>query len=135
MNGELEVARSLGDFFLKKPHLADKQWRYPSLERELKGVDGFVDDVVSSTPSIQFSFPELFMCRQFRLRADDRFIVIATDGLWEVINPKACISIVKQLASRYPLSDVCRMLFWISQQRGSYDNTSIILIDLCSSSV
>ena len=133
VNGELEVARSLGDFFLKKPLLAERKWRYPTLEREMKGVDGFVDDVVSSTPSIQFAFMWWLTCRQFRLKAEDRFIVIATDGLWEVINPKACISIVNQLASRYSLADVCRMLFWISQQRGSYDNTSIILIDLCYS--
>ena len=43
------------------------------------------------------------MSRSFRLRGDDNFIVMATDGLWEVINPKACIAIINQLINQYSL--------------------------------
>lgn len=35
----------------------------------------------------------------------------------------------------FDLKDICNMLYWISLQRGSYDNISIILVDLCYSSV
>lgn len=53
MNGELEVSRSLGDYYLKKKHFSEKQWRYPTKEREEAGLTGFVDDVVSSTPFVK----------------------------------------------------------------------------------
>ena len=53
VNGELEVSRSLGDYYLKKKHFNQKQWRYPTKEREAAGLTGFVDDVVSSTPYIK----------------------------------------------------------------------------------
>lgn len=38
--------------------------------------------------------------------------------------------IIKRLATRYSLVEVCKMLYWIAQQKGGYDNTTIILIDL-----
>ena len=69
-------------------------------------------------------------CRSLRLQSDDEYIVIATDGLWEVVNPHACMCIIKRLATRYSLVEVCKMLYWIAQQKGGYDNTTIILIDL-----
>ena len=73
--------------------------------------------------------------RSLKLKSDDRFIVIATDGLWEVINPHACMRIVSELMEKYSLEEVCKMLYWISQQKGSYDNITIILADLSFSTV
>ena len=64
------------------------------------------------------------------LGKDNRYIVIATDGLWEVINPKACMKIIMKLASKYSLDVICRVLLWIAVKRKSTDNISIILVDL-----
>lgn len=97
------MARSLGDYYLKKERIAERQWHYPSVERETVGTDGFVDDVVSAIPYVQYYLLIKLMYRHFKLKGEDRFIVIATDGLWEVINPKACISIINQLSKRYHL--------------------------------
>ena len=54
VNGELEVARSLGDFALKRKYCRDHTWHYPSIEREILGVEGFVDDIVSPVPFVQY---------------------------------------------------------------------------------
>ena len=43
--------------------------------------------------------------RSLKLKSDDRFIVIATDGLWEVINPHACMRIVSELMEKYSLEE------------------------------
>lgn len=104
VNGELEVARSLGDYYLKKESISQRDWHYPTVERETVGIDGFVDDVVSAVPSIKLVLAPLVMFRNYRLRGDDRFIIIATDGLWEVINPKACLCIVHHLIARFSLN-------------------------------
>ena len=53
VNGEIEVARSLGDFKFKLDHIRDWPWKYPSPERAELGVDGFVADVVSCQPYIR----------------------------------------------------------------------------------
>lgn len=72
----------------------------------------------------------LVMNRSDELGKDNRFIVIATDGLWEVINPKACMKIILKLASKYSLDVICRVLLWIAMKRKSTDNISIVLVDL-----
>lgn len=52
VNGELEVARSLGDFQLKQGRIRERHWNFPSEERELEGVSGFRGDVVSDVPFV-----------------------------------------------------------------------------------
>ena len=61
---------------------------------------------------------------------EHRFIIMATDGLWEVVNPKACLYIINKLSSNHSSAEICRILVWIAKHRGSMDNISIILIDL-----
>ena len=53
VNGELEVARSLGDFQLKQGRIRERHWNFPSEERELEGVSGFHGDVVSDVPFVK----------------------------------------------------------------------------------
>ena len=53
VNGELEVARSLGDFQLKQGRIRERHWNFPSEERELEGVSGFRGDVVSDVPFVK----------------------------------------------------------------------------------
>lgn len=37
------------------------------------------------------------------MKRDDRFIVMATDGFWEVVNPQACRKIVEALYADYSM--------------------------------
>lgn len=53
VNGELEVARSLGDFGFKLGRLRERTWNYPSPQREMLGREGFVADVVSNVPFVK----------------------------------------------------------------------------------
>ena len=130
VNGELEVARSLGDFGFKLSHIWERKWRYPSEYREKLGVDGFKANVVDNVPFVQQEKMVVLIGRSDELGKDNRYIVIATDGLWEVINPKACMKIIMKLASKYSLDVICRVLLWIAVKRKSTDNISIILVDL-----
>lgn len=53
VNGELEVARSLGDFGFKLGRMRERTWNYPSQRRETMGTKGFVGDVVSNVPFVK----------------------------------------------------------------------------------
>lgn len=53
VNGEIEVARSLGDFCLKHQRIREGTWQYPSAEREKEGVEGFKGDVISCEPWVR----------------------------------------------------------------------------------
>ena len=44
-----------------------------------------------------------FQVRECALKRDDRFIVMATDGFWEVVNPQACRKIVEALYANYSM--------------------------------
>ena len=131
VNGELEVARSLGDFGFKLGRLRERTWNYPSQRREMLGAEGFVADVVSNVPFVKWECGREMSVRSQELRKEDRFIVMATDGLWEVINPKACLKIVMKMAQKYSLDMICRVLLWIALKRKSTDNISIVVVDLC----
>ena len=53
VNGELEVARSLGDFGFKLGRMCERTWNYPSQRRETMGTKGVVGDVVSNVPFVK----------------------------------------------------------------------------------
>lgn len=53
VNGELEVARSLGDFGFKLNHIWERKWRYPTERREQLGIDGFKANIVENVPFVR----------------------------------------------------------------------------------
>ena len=109
VNGEIEVARSLGDFYLKHQRIGEYHWNYPTVERESEGLSGFTEDVVSSEPFVQYELERRASCRELRLKGTDKFIVLATDGFWEVVNPEACRRIVEAFYHRYSMDVVQRI--------------------------
>ena len=44
-----------------------------------------------------------FFFLECRLNPEDRFIVMATDGFWEVVNPLACKKIVEAFYGHYSM--------------------------------
>ena len=71
--------------------------------------------------------------KEYYLSIDDKFIIIATDGLWEYISSKECIDIVKKFFLKSDIKEAGNYLYkeaskrWITQQ-DVVDDITIILI-------
>ncbi|GJN30648.1 hypothetical protein PR202_gb18973 [Eleusine coracana subsp. coracana] len=74
IKGIIQVSRSIGDAYLKRPDLCTKNLCPFPLRRP----------VMSAVPSI----------RTRRLRPGDRFVIFASDGLWEQLSDEAAVAIV-----------------------------------------
>eukprot|EP00761_Pharyngomonas_kirbyi_P000637 gb/GECH01000637.1/.p1 GENE.gb/GECH01000637.1/~~gb/GECH01000637.1/.p1 ORF type:complete len:383 (+),score=84.52 gb/GECH01000637.1/:1-1149(+) len=102
--GQLAVSRAMGDYF------------------PFKSVQGIPpeEQMVVSVPDIRI-----------HTRNDrDRFILIACDGLWDVMTPKEAVNTVRDLMrSCSNLAMVCqRLVEKAILQLGSHDNVSVILV-------
>lgn len=123
--GVLAVSRAFGDADFKAPHL----------ERLLKrGVeDGHWDEAFAST--IRFtadpvtSEPDVF--EMTTEAGDDEFVVVATDGLWDVLSSQEVASLVRSdLRKGKSPEEVAHRLTQVAVKRSTWDNTSVIVIDL-----
>lgn len=113
VNGMLAMTRALGDHLLKMPILPN--------------------DVVSNVPDITST----------DLSAQDSFVILACDGLWDVMNDQQAVELVgesiKELApiqrqleaeGRSMAEILARMLVEEALARGSNDNISCVVIFL-----
>lgn len=111
VNGMLAMTRALGDHLLKMPVLPN--------------------DVVSNVPDITST----------DLSPEDSFIIVACDGLWDVLNDQQAVDLVndglrelKPLAAQLEAEGrsiaeiISRMMVEEALQRGSSDNISCIVI-------
>lgn len=63
------------------------------------------------------------------LRVCDEFVIIASDGFWNVVNPDSAITIVQNLLKqRKDLNFACRQLTEMAIIRGSRDNVTVMLV-------
>eukprot|EP01041_Mallomonas_annulata_P002751 gene2751-5419_t len=105
--GELSVSRSIGDAMFKGivPH-------------------AFVDDPsdpVISTPEIQ----------SVKLQAGDEFLVLASDGLWDVISSDIVIRKVRRELrenSHITLEECSENLCRLARKLGSHDDVTVVII-------
>ncbi|GAA0167066.1 protein phosphatase [Lithospermum erythrorhizon] len=105
LNGELGVTRALGDWFLK----------YPNGEK--------------SSPLI--SEPDVF---EFMLSDDDEFLIIACDGLWDVLSNQEAVNIVRKEMKMHGDPRRCAQeLVYQAMRRDSADNVTVIVVSLTSS--
>lgn len=113
VNGMLAMTRALGDHILKMPVLPN--------------------DVISNVPDITST----------DLTAQDTYVIVACDGLWDVVNDQEAVDLVassirelvpyeRQLEAegRSKAEILARMLLEEALQRGSSDNISCIIIFL-----
>ncbi|KAK8831194.1 hypothetical protein WA577_003365 [Blastocystis sp. JDR] len=108
--GVMRVTRSLGDIEYKT--MKDYYWNAH-----------FNGDLITSVPDI---------CKEHRMR-DDEFIITASDGLFDVIPPQACVNFVRrQLLKDNNLDLCCQELLKKAKKLGSHDNISVIIIYLNS---
>ena len=108
VNGILAVSRSLGDFYFKVN---------PDLEPP--------GQLVTAEPDITVR------CRG----ATDRFVVLACDGVWDVMDNKTCAAtVVKELGMCETVGEVCESIIQTCFDRGSNDNMSLMVIELVGES-
>jgi len=120
----LAVSRAFGDAMFKGDGLPDllqfgidsKFW-----DEEFAKTINFTGDPVVSAPDVV----------EIALREDDEFIILASDGLWDVVSSKDAVDIArKDLQKGRPLKAVAEKLANIALRRYSQDNIAVILIDL-----
>jgi len=64
---------------------------------------------------------------KWNLTVDDDFLVIASDGLWDVVSPKEVIYLVIS-KMHLDCDEICEHLIDISKKRSSEDNITILLV-------
>lgn len=119
VNGELGVARALGDLEFKEPlvHGTDFCWRTaPDRARR-----AFTGDLVSASPDVAVH----------RIPPDAEALVIACDGMWDVIGPmdaaRAACEVLRACGST---KLAARRLAEAAIHLGSSDNVTVLVVDL-----
>lgn len=103
VNGSLAVSRALGDFEYKQ--------------------------VAGRGPCEQLVSPEPEVTVQARDPSSDEFLVLACDGIWDVMsNEELCQFVHHQLCISHSLEELCSAVIDICLYRGSKDNMSIVLV-------
>uniref|UniRef100_A0A493SSN8 Protein phosphatase, Mg2+/Mn2+ dependent 1A n=1 Tax=Anas platyrhynchos platyrhynchos TaxID=8840 RepID=A0A493SSN8_ANAPP len=103
VNGSLAVSRALGDFDYKCVH--------------------------GKGPTEQLVSPEPEVYEIERSEEDDQFIILACDGIWDVMgNEELCDFVRSRLEVTDDLEKVCNEIVDTCLYKGSRDNMSVILI-------
>ncbi|XP_056903084.1 protein phosphatase 1B isoform X4 [Takifugu flavidus] len=105
VNGSLAVSRALGDY-------------------HYKCVDG-------KGPTEQLVSPEPAVCEMTRAPEQDQFLILACDGIWDVMsNEELCDFVKSRLEVSDDLERVCNEVVDTCLHKGSRDNMSIVLVCL-----
>ncbi|XP_053269441.1 protein phosphatase 1bb isoform X1 [Pleuronectes platessa] len=105
VNGSLAVSRALGDY-------------------DYKCVDG-------KGPTEQLVSPEPEVCVLERVPEKDEFVVLACDGIWDVMsNEELCEFVRSRLLVCDDLEKVCNSVVDCCLHKGSRDNMSVVLVCL-----
>ncbi|KAF7662438.1 hypothetical protein LDENG_00234760 [Lucifuga dentata] len=107
VNGSLAVSRALGDY-------------------DYKCVDG-------KGPTEQLVSPEPEVFEMVRAPEQDQFVVLACDGIWDVMsNEELCEFVRSRLEVSNDLERVCNEVIDTCLHKGSRDNMSVVLVCLPS---
>ena len=86
-------------------------------------------DKVAATVGIT-SEPEI---KEFTFEEGDKFMIIASDGIWEFISSQECINIIKKFYDKNDLKGCCEYLYqesskrWLKEEE-VIDDTTLILV-------
>jgi len=80
--------------------------------------DNHLKNLIISLPSI----------KKEKRSPQDNFIIIASDGLWDVIKKKDCMNLVINYLKSYPKKEIPRLLIDEALNRNSNDNISILIM-------
>ncbi|XP_068597642.1 protein phosphatase 1B [Brachionichthys hirsutus] len=105
VNGSLAVSRALGDY-------------------DYKCVDG-------KGPTEQLVSPEPAVCEMVRAPEQDQFVILACDGIWDVMsNEELCEFVKSRLEVSDDLERICNEVVDTCLHKGSRDNMSVVLVCL-----
>lgn len=123
-----------------KPNWPDEKKRIQKLGGEIyfDGADWRIGDLsvsrafgdLDSKPYIS-CIPDIF---RYKLSHKDQFMIIACDGLWDVLNPQDIVNFV--ISQSYDLEgnrinkkiNIAKMLAELAIQKGSTDNVTVIVV-------
>ena len=86
-------------------------------------------DRVAATVGVM-SEPEI---KEFKFEEEDKFMIIASDGIWEFISSQECINIIKDFYDKNDLKGCCEYLYqesskrWLKEEE-VIDDTTLILV-------
>ena len=125
VDGLLSVSRALGDFQFKDRNAIMLQ---PVQEGHSSSLEDLVVMLEVAKEQKVTCVPDV-LC-QNRTFNTDQFIVIACDGVWDVVTNNECLDIVKTLQAEGEsnLGLICEELLDICLKKGSRDNMSVIVI-------
>ena len=125
VDGELAVSRAIGDFNLKDPQnkilLPQDQQQQDTLDDE-EILERAQTQKVSSVPDIEFHTRQL---------DTDRFVVLACDGIWDVLSNQECVELISNNyfdKREYNVGVVCEEVLDICLKKGSRDNMTIVIV-------
>jgi len=108
VNGCLGMTRSIGDILIK-------DWRdiqFPDTE--------FKGDLVIPTPEIHVETID---------RMNDRFLILATDGLWDIFSNQEAVDFVRSsLLRKKNLDKIAEELVEMGIELGSLDNITVVIL-------
>jgi serine/threonine protein phosphatase PrpC len=118
VNGELGVARAIGDADFKGKRMQQYPWCWP---KGRSPDEVFTSDLVISMPDV----------RTIELRDEDDFLIMACDGLWDVLSPDEAVKLtVDQLKVDASPKAAAQRLVKMALKLGSSDNVTCIVVIL-----
>lgn len=75
----------------------------------------------------KFVIPDPEITR-FELEPEDEFVILASDGLWDVISPTQMIEIVRETSRTQGKKYACRALCEAALEHGTKDNVTVLLM-------
>lgn len=117
LNGDLSVSRAIGDANFKGAGKMDYPWSWPRDHPK-----AFTAELLLATPEV----------KTFDLADDDQFIIMACDGLWDVIETQEAVTLVRKYLDELKLTrrQACEKLVDMALRLGSTDNVTAMLIDV-----
>jgi len=108
LNGCLGMTRSIGDILIK--NWRDKQ--FPN--------SNFTGDLVIATPEVIVETVD---------RMNDRFLILATDGLWDIFSNQEAVDFVRSsLLRKRNLDCIAQELVQMAIELGSLDNITVVIL-------
>ncbi|PSS29998.1 Protein like [Actinidia chinensis var. chinensis] len=100
VKGLIQISRSIGDVYLKKP-----EFNREPLYAKFRLREPFKRPILSAEPSIS----------EHELQPDDQFLIFASDGLWEHLSNQEAVDVVKN----HPRSGSARRLVKVALQEAA----------------
>jgi len=120
----LAVSRAFGDYMFKGDAKVDMlAWGEDEgfWNKAFSAKTKFTGDPVNCMPHVT----------EVQLAEEDEFVIVATDGLWDVLSSTSAVAFVRdQLLLGIDIQEVAKRLVTRAVKKKTTDNTSVVILDL-----